>query len=106
MKRPRNGRMPSMVTIEAFSRLTDKPSSQLAAMRADLGSMMHVHGAMVNKLRCESEAITTILHAREKPEFEVSDHAVVRWLEKVKGQNMECVAKRDCWGRRCGQTKR
>ena len=89
MTKRRNGRMPSMVAIESFASLADKPSSTLAAMRADLGNLMHVHGAMVNKLRVESEAITAILHSRERPEFEVSDHAVVRWLEKVKGFDMD-----------------
>jgi hypothetical protein len=80
-----------MVNVEAFSRLADKPSSQLAAMRADLGSLMHVHGATVNKLRVESEAITAILHARDRPDLEVSDHAIVRWLEKVKGFDMDAL---------------
>src|ERR1700691_5644739 len=80
-----------MVTAEQFAALEIKPSSQLAAMRADLGSLMHVHGATVNKLRCEADAITVILHARDKPEFEVSDHAVVRWLEKVRGFDMDAL---------------
>lgn len=77
-----------MVSAEALARLADKPSTQLAAMRADLGSLMHVHGSFVNRFRVEAEAITSILHARERPDFEVSDHAVVRWLEKVKGFEM------------------
>lgn len=92
-KRRTDGRLPQMASIEAFARLADKPSSTLAAMRADLGSMMHVHGATVNKLRVEVEAITSILHARERPELEVSDHAVVRWLEKVKGMDMDALRK-------------
>jgi len=90
MKR-KNGRLPTMVSAETFAQLSEKPSSQLAAMRADMGSLMQVHGAAVNKLRCETEAITAILHARERPELEVSDHAVVRWLEKVKGYDMDAL---------------
>ena len=80
-----------MLNTEAFAGLADKPSSQLAAMRADIGSLMHVHGVTVNRLRVESEAITAILHTRDKPDFEVSDHAVVRWLEKVKGYDMDAL---------------
>ncbi len=82
-----------MLTAETFTRFADKPSSQLAAMRADIDSLMHVHGAAVNRLRIEAEAITVILHQREKPELEVSDHAVVRWLEKVKGYDMDALRK-------------
>lgn len=93
-KRRLNGRLPAMVSAEAMARLADKPSSTLAALRADLGSLMHVHGATVNKLRVEAEAITAILHARERPEFEVSDHAVVRWLEKVEGFDMDALRRR------------
>lgn len=91
MTKRREGRLPQMVSAEAFARLGSLPSSQLAAMRADFGSLMHVHGATVNKYRVEAEAITAILHARDRPEFEVSDHAVVRWLEKVKGFNMDAL---------------
>lgn len=90
-KKRRDGRLPCMANLEAFARLADVPSSTLASMRADLGSLMHVHGATVNKLRVESEAITAILHSREKPELEVSDHAVVRWLEKVKGFDVDAL---------------
>jgi hypothetical protein len=85
------GRLPHQVTAEAFARLAERPSSELAAVRADLGSLMHVHGAAVSRLRVEAEAITAILHARERPEFEVTDHAVVRWLEKVRGQSMDAL---------------
>lgn len=84
-------RLPGIITIEAFAALAEKPSNELAARRADLGSLMHVYGAAVNKLRVEAEAITTLLHAREKPQLEVSDHAVVRWLEKVKGMDMNAL---------------
>lgn len=87
----RKGRLPQMVTEERLVALAAKPSSELAAIRADIGSLMHVHGATVNRLRVESEAITTILHARERPDFEVSDHAVVRWLEKVKGFDVNAL---------------
>ena len=52
---------------------------------------MAVHGATVNKLRVEAEAITAILYERERPGFEVSDHAVVRWLEKVKGVDTDAL---------------
>ena len=41
----RKGRVPNMVTAESLARLVDKPSSELASMRADIGSLMHVHGA-------------------------------------------------------------
>ena len=87
----RKGRVPNMVTAESLARLVDKPSSELASMRADIGSLMHAHGATVNRLRVEAEAITCVLHARDKPNFEVSDHAVVRWLEKVKGFDMNAL---------------
>jgi hypothetical protein len=90
-KKRRDGRLPTIVSAEAFARLADRPSTQLAAMRADLGSLMHVHGAMVNKFRVEAEAITAILHSRERPELEVSDHAIVRWLEKVRGFDMDAL---------------
>lgn len=83
--------MPQMVNAEAFARLADKPNSELAAMRADLGSLMHLHGATSTKLRVEAEAITAILHSRARPELEVSDHAVVRWLEKVKGTDVDAL---------------
>lgn len=87
----RKTRLPNALNAEAFAGLADKPSSTLAAMRADIGSLMHVHGATVNRLRIEAEAITAILHSRDRPELEVSDHAVVRWLEKVKGHDMDAL---------------
>lgn len=87
----RKGRLPQMVTGEQLAALAQKPSSELAAIRADIGSLMHVYGATVNRLRIEAEAITSILHTRDKPEFEVSDHAVVRWLQKVKGYDMDAL---------------
>lgn len=93
-KKRRDGRMPSMVSAQAFAGLADLPSSTLAAMRADLGSLMHVHGATANKYRVEADAITAILHSREKPELEVSDHAIVRWLEKVEGRDMDALRRK------------
>jgi hypothetical protein len=93
-KKRSNGRLPKMVNIAEFSFLADKPSSILAARRADLGSLMQVHGATVNKLRVESDAITAILHSREQPELKVSDHAIVRWLEKVEGFDMDALRKK------------
>jgi hypothetical protein len=92
-KKRRNGRLPSMVNLEQFTHLQTKPSSVLAARRNDLGSLMHVHGAMANKLRIESEAITAIMHSRENPELEVTDHAVIRWLEKVKKFDVDALRK-------------
>lgn len=88
MARRHPGRMPSMVTADKLASLISKPNSELVALRADIGSLMHVHGAAVNKLRIDAEAITAILHGRERPDLEVSDHAVVRWLEKVKGMDV------------------
>jgi hypothetical protein len=80
-----------MANGQEFVGLESKPSSELVAIRADLGSLMHVHGTAVNRLRIEAEAITSILHARERPDFEVSDHAIVRWLEKVKGHDITAI---------------
>jgi hypothetical protein len=91
MGKRRDGRLPTMVSTESLARLDSKPSSELAAMRADLGSLMHVHGSFVNRFRVEADAITAILHSRDRPYFEVSDHAVVRWLEKVKGFDMNAL---------------
>lgn len=87
----RKGKFPGLASVEKFTELEAKPSSELASLRADLGSLMHVHGAMVNRYRLEAEAITSILHRRDRPELEVSDHAIVRWLEKVKGQDMDAL---------------
>lgn len=93
MKR-RDGRLPQIASADVMAELSGKTSSELAARRADLGSLMHVHGAAVNRYRVEAEAITSVIHSRERPELEVSDHAIVRWLEKVEGFDVAALRKK------------
>lgn len=87
----KNRRMPSLVTVEELADLQSKPNGELVAMQADINSFRHLYGAMATKLRVQAEAISAVLRSRERPRFEISDHAVVRWLQKVKGMDMEIV---------------
>ena len=66
-----------MIDVAGFTHLAEKPSSVLAAMRADIGSLMHVHGATVNRLR-----------------IRISGHAVERYRERVR-QVDPAIAKRE-----------
>lgn len=91
MARRSSRRMPSLVTVENLARLQGIPSGELTAMQSDLYSRMHMHGATVTKLRVEAEAINAVLRSRGKPQYEISDHAVVRWLQKVKGFDVEAI---------------
>jgi len=84
-------RLPSLVTVEQLTNLQAKPNGELVAMQADINSLMHLHGAAVTKLRVQSEAIGAVIKSRARPRFEISDHAVVRWLQKIKGMDMEIV---------------
>lgn len=87
----RSPRPPSTATTDRLTELQQKPSSELVSMRADMQIRMNVHGASIAKLRADAEAIQAILKSRQKPRFEASDHAVVRYLQKVKGVDIETI---------------
>lgn len=91
MSRKSSRRLPTLVTVEKLTDLQAKPNGELVATLADINSLMHLHGAAVTKLRVQSEAINAVLKSRARPQYEISDHAVVRWLQKVKGMDMEEV---------------
>ena len=87
MKRLR--RLPATIDPAEFADLGSKSNEDLVALRSDIGSLMHIHSASANNLRQQAEAITVILKSRERPAFEISDHAVVRYLQKVKGFDVD-----------------
>lgn len=91
MSKQRYRRLPSMVVVEQLTDLQSKPNGELVSMQADINSLMHVHGATVTKLRIQAEAIGAVLKSRASPQYEISEHAVVRWLQKVKGVDIEAV---------------
>lgn len=88
-KRP--SRLPVMASTERFARLQELSGNDLVALRHDIDVQRNLYGAATNKLRVEAEAITAILRQRERPRFEISDHAVVRYLEKFKGFDVAAV---------------
>jgi hypothetical protein len=91
MSKRSNRRLPSLVTVEQLGDLQTRSNGELVSMQSDIGSLMHVHGATVTKLRIQAEAINAVLKSRARPQFEVSDHAVVRYLQKIKRMDMDAV---------------
>lgn len=85
MKRPRPGAYRPDSRIDALS------NESLVALRTDLGARINVAVTEQRVLRAEIARITGVLRGRAEPPFKVSDHAVVRWLERVQGFDIEAV---------------
>lgn len=91
MSRPASRRMSPLVNIDQFANLNAKSTGELVAIQADINSRRHLYGAASTQLRVEADAIGSIIKSRGKPRFEISDHAVVRWLQKVKCVDIDAV---------------
>lgn len=74
-----------------FEVLKSMATEDLIARRVDLNRKQNVARTQSRFLREEEEAITGILRRRGKPLFEVSDHAIVRWLERVEGLDIAAL---------------
>jgi hypothetical protein len=58
-------------------------SGQLVALINDAGSLLAALSTEAKYLQHKRSYYQGIVHCREKPEFTVSDHAIVRYLERV-----------------------
>lgn len=64
---------------------------QLLSLRDDIG---RADAALTTRARYQHhmrDHISAIIRSRKSPRFKISDHAVIRYLEKVKGQDIDAV---------------
>src|SRR6266540_1663211 len=64
---------------------------QLVSLRDDIGSQLGAITTTARYLQHKCEHITAIIRSRADPPLKVSDHAVIRYLEKVVGQDLDAV---------------
>lgn len=71
--------------------LLDMSSDELVALRVDLGRVVQVTNTRADRYRARIADITGELRQRERGPFEISDHALVRYLERRKGLDASAV---------------
>lgn len=71
--------------------LEQMSNEQLVSLRVDLGREMQVHSTKQNRLRLTIEDVTSVLRLRGAPGWKISDHAVIRYLERRKGLDIDGV---------------
>lgn len=54
----------------------------LVSLREDIGSALGALATRTRQLREQQDLITQIVRRREQPILKVSDHALIRWLER------------------------
>jgi hypothetical protein len=76
---------PMLATFPAMS------SEQLASLRVDLGRVAQVKASEQTLAHSRIARITQILRSRTRSRWDVTDHAVVRYLERVKGIDLDAI---------------
>lgn len=64
---------------------------ELLALRADMQNFKHVLGSSVSSLGEQIEVLTAEIKARQGKRFEVTDHAVVQYMSRVMGIDVEAI---------------
>lgn len=68
--------------------------AELKPLRRDLLATRESHLREAQRLLAESHRIGRVLGQADRRNLCVSDHAVVRWLERVEGMDIEAVRER------------
>jgi hypothetical protein len=77
-RRPRG----QFIASEDHPELATMSTPALVALREDIGAALGALGTRTRFLRAKQDHISSIIRKREKPGLKISDHAVVRWLER------------------------
>lgn len=64
---------------------------QLVNLRDDINQELNAVGTRSRYLNRKRDHISAILRSRADPPIKISDHAVIRYLEKVKGHDLDAM---------------
>lgn len=68
-----------------------KTTAELRAMRRDFNHAANAHRAEAQRALAQANQISRALDGAQEAPVEVSDHAVIRWLERVEGVDVAAV---------------
>lgn len=83
-------RLSAIREAEKLDRFNTMSTSELHALRIDYGAIANVRAHEQSKIHARIRTITEILRRRERG-LEVSDHAVVRYLERYCGLDTDAI---------------
>lgn len=70
------------------SRMSD---DKLLSLRADLGDELRILQSQTQRLRARMDRVKKELAFRDRDETMVTDHAVVRYLERIEGRDIDAL---------------